>query len=97
MFTDEFGDKRIENRLNKLVEKLVNFRQSSINFISDNSSERRSFYRILQNTSVTESFLLTPITQSCVQFCAGKNIVVVNNTCEFNLTSHMGVLKKIVA
>ena len=94
MFTDEFGDKRIDIRLNKLVEKLVAFRQSSINFISENSSERRSFYRILQNTSVTESSLLTPITQSCVNFCADKNIVVVNDTCEFNLTSHMGRLKK---
>ncbi len=69
-------------------------RHSSINYISEPASERRSFYRILQNESVNESSLITPITQDCLTYCKGKNIIVLHDTCEFNLTSHSNRIRK---
>jgi hypothetical protein len=94
IFENNFGDKRIDSKVNGLLQKLTSGRHSSINFISESSSERRSFYRILQNESVTESSLISPIAQDCLAFCKGKNIIVTNDTCEFNLTSHSNRIKK---
>lgn len=94
IFEGHFGDKRIGNRVNELLLKLTEGRHSSINFISETASERRSFYRILQNPSVTESSLIQPITQDAITFCKGKTIVIPQDTCEFNLTSHSNRIKK---
>lgn len=94
IFEGHFGDKRIDNRVNSLLQKLTKGRHSSINFISETASERRSFYRILQNQSVTESSLIKPITQDVITFCKGKTIVIPQDTCEFNLTSHSNRIKK---
>ena len=94
IFEGQFGDKRIENRLNELLHKLTEGRDSSINFIIETASERRSFYRILQNKSVTESSLIKPITQDAITFCNKKHIVILQDTCEFNLTSHSNRIKK---
>lgn len=94
IFEGQFGDKRIDNRVHELLHKLTEGRDSSINFISETASERRSFYRILQNKSVTESSLIKPITQDAVTFCNGKHIVILQDTCEFSLTSHSNRIKK---
>lgn len=94
IFEGQFGDKRIDNRVNELLRKLTEGRDSSINFISETASERRSFYRILQNKSVTESSLIKPITQDAITFCNNKHIVILHDTCEFNLTSHSNRIKK---
>ena len=94
IFEGQFGDKRIDNRVNELLHKLTEGRDSSINFISETASERRSFYRILQNKSVTESSLIKPITQDAVTFCKDKHILVLQDTCEFNLTSQSNRIKK---
>jgi hypothetical protein len=93
IFENSFGDKRVDSRVNELLQKLIIGRHSSINFISESSSERRSFYRILQNDSVSESSLITPISNNCLSFCKGRNIIVAHDTCEFNLTSHSNRLK----
>ena len=92
-FENSFGDKRIDNKASELLQKLIQGRSSSINFISENSSQRRSFYRLLQNDSLKESSLIRPITHDCLNICEGKNIVVINDTCEFNLTSHINRIK----
>jgi hypothetical protein len=94
IFKGHFGDTRIDNKLNGLLDSLSVGKHSSINFISETASERLSFYRILQNESVTESSLITPITEASMDFCKGKSIVVINDTCEFNLTSHSNRIKK---
>lgn len=94
IFAGNFGDKRIDDKVNALLESLTTGRHSSINYISETASERRSYYRILQNDSVNESSLITPITQDCLTFCKGKNIVVLHDTCEFNLTSHSNRIRK---
>lgn len=94
IFEGQFGDKRIDNRVNELLHKLTEGRDSSINFISETASERRSFYRILQNKSVTESSLIKPITRDAITFCNNKHIVILQDTCEFNLTSHSNRIKK---
>jgi hypothetical protein len=94
IFAGNFGDKRIDKKVNALLESLTMGRHSSINYISETASERRSFYRILQNESVNESSLITPITQDCLTYCKGKNIIVLHDTCEFNLTSHSNRIRK---
>ena len=94
IFAGHFGDKRIDKKVNALLASLTMGRHSSINYISETASESRSFYRILQNESVNESSLITPITQDCLGFCKAKNIIVLNDTCEFNLTSHGNRIRK---
>ncbi len=92
-FKGAFEDKRIAKRASELLEILTDKRNSSINFISSDESERRSFYRLLSNTSFSETSLIENISNHCRTDSKNRDVVVIQDSSEFNLTAHTKRLK----
>lgn len=92
-FTDSFGDKRIEKRATQVLQKLTVGRSSSLRQITENEAEQKSFYRLFNNESFSERAIEQSIVKRCGDFCKGRHLLCIQDTTEFNLSTHQGRIK----
>lgn len=93
-FTGSFGDKRIDKRANEALRKLVLGRSSSIRQVSENRSQQKAFYRLLENEKFSEHNIEQSIVKRCGELCEGRHVLCIQDTSEFNLESHRGRIKQ---
>lgn len=93
-FTGAFGDKRIAKRAEEVLQKLTRGRTSSIRQITESAAEQRSFYRLFNNDSFSETAIEKSITERCGQLCKGRHVLCIQDTTEFNLNGQRGRIKK---
>ena len=93
-FKGGFGDKRIENRANIALGKLLMGRNSSIRGITQTEAEQRSIYRLLDNPSFSEQSIERKIVERCGALCKDRHVLCIQDTTEFNLSVSGKRLKK---
>jgi hypothetical protein len=92
-FSGAFGDKRIESRATKALNKLTLGRTSSIRSITESAAEQRSFYRLFNNESFTEQSIEKSIVSRCGELCKGRHVLAIQDTVEYNLNNSRGRIK----
>jgi len=92
-FTGAFGDKRIEKRAAQALRKLTTGRNSSLRQITGDESEQRSFYRLFNNESFSESGIVKSIISRCQALCSGRHLLCIQDTTEFNFSGQQGRIK----
>lgn len=93
-FSGSFGDKRIERKAAQALQKLTSGRSSSLRQVTKSDAEQKSFYRLFNNESFSESSIEQSIVKRCGQLCKGRHVLCIQDTTEFNLSSHQGRIKK---
>lgn len=92
-FKGVFGDKRIDRRAAEVLSKLTLGRSSSLRQISKDDSEQRSFYRLFNNDSFSESGIVSSIISRSAELCKDRHLLCIQDTTEFNLSTHQGRIK----
>lgn len=92
-FEGAFGDKRLERRAEHILKALTVGRNSSLRQISDSNAVQRSFYRLLNNESVSEEAITNSIVKRCGELCQGRHVLCIQDTSEFNLSGQKGRIK----
>ena len=93
-FTGSFGDKRIERKATQALQKLTSGRTSSLRQVTESDAEQKSFYRLFNNESFSEKAIEESIVKRCIQLCSNRHLLCIQDTTEFNLSSHQGRIKK---
>jgi hypothetical protein len=93
-FAGRFGDKRIDAKAAQLLNRLIIGRNSSIRHITVSEAEQRSFYRLLDNASFSESALEQSIMERCGELCGGRHLLCIQDTVEFNLNNQRNRIQK---
>lgn len=89
-FDGQFGDKRIAKRANQLLSTLTLGRSSSIRHITKTDAEQKSFYRLFNNESFSEEAIEDCIINRCGELSAGRHLLCIQDTTEFNLSKQAG-------
>ena len=89
-FAGAFGDKRIEKRATGALGKLTMGRNSSLRQITESEVEQRSFYRLFNNESFSEAGIIKSIIGRCQTLCAGRHLLCIQDTTEFNFSAQRG-------
>jgi len=89
-FTGSFGDKRIDKRAGEALAKLTYGRSSSIRQVTESEAEQKSFYRLFNNESFSEQAIEQSIIKRCSELCAGRHLLCIQDTTEFNLSRQQG-------
>lgn len=89
-FSGSFGDKRISKRADQALNSLTQGRNSSLRQVSKKDSEQKSFYRLFNNESFTETGIQESIVNRCGQICKGRHVLCIQDTTEFNLSKQRG-------
>ena len=92
-FKGVFGDKRIESRAAQALQKLTMGRSSSLRQITTDDSEQRSFYRLFNNESFSEAGIVSSIIDRSRDLCKGRHLLCIQDTTEFNFSTHQGRIK----
>jgi hypothetical protein len=92
-FSGSFGDKRIAKRAAEALQKLTMGRQSSLRQITSDNAEQKSFYRLFNNESFSEEAIEQSIVKRCAELCKGRHVLCIQDTTEFNLSTHKGRIK----
>ncbi|WP_183583950.1 IS4 family transposase, partial [Mucilaginibacter lappiensis] len=92
-FAGSFGDKRIGKRARQVLRKLTIGRSSSLREITEDESEQRSFYRLFNNESFSESGIIKSITDRCSALSTGRHLLCIQDSTEFNFSSKQGRVK----
>jgi len=92
-FEGVFGDKRIGKRATQVLRRLTTGRSSSLREITANESEQRSFYRLFNNESFSESGIAKSIIERCRALSPGRHLLCIQDTTEFNFSSKQGRIK----
>ena len=92
-FTGSFGDKRIEKRAADVLDKLIQGRHSSIRQVTESEAEQKSFYRLFNNENFSEQAIEQSIVKRCGELCAGRHLLCIQDTTEFNLSGQRGRIK----
>ncbi len=92
-FSGSFGDKRIEKRATQALQKLMIGRNSSLRQITQTDAEQKSFYRLFNNESFSETGIEQSIVKRCGQLCSGRHVLCIQDTTEFNLSGNRGRIK----
>lgn len=92
-FSGVFGDKRIEKRALQALKKLTAGRNSSVRQITQSEAEQKSFYRLFNNESFSEQGIEQSIVNRCSEVCAGRHVLCIQDTTEFNLSNQRGRIK----
>lgn len=93
-FRGSFGDKRIERKATQALQKLTSERSSSLRQVTKSDAEQKSFYRLFNNESFDELSIEQSIVKRCGELCKGRHVLCIQDTTEFNLSSHQGRLKQ---
>lgn len=92
-FSDSFDDDRIGKRANQVLGQLLRGRNSSIRQITQNRADQKGFYRLLHNKSFSEQRIEASIVKRCGELCAGRHVLCLEDSSEFNEESHRGRIK----
>ncbi len=92
-FNGSFGDKRIDRRASQALSKLTLGRSSSVRQVTENEAEQKSFYRLFNNESFSEQAIEESIVKRCGELCKDRHLLCIQDTTEFNLSSHKGRVK----
>jgi hypothetical protein len=92
-FKGAFGDKRIERRATDALRKLTTGRNSSLRQITETDAEQKSFYRLFNNESFSESAIEKSIVDRCRTLSSGRHLLCIQDTTEFNFSSKRGRIK----
>ncbi|HTA28203.1 MAG TPA: IS4 family transposase [Bacteroidia bacterium] len=93
-YAGRFGDKRLAARAEKISFSLLASRVSSIRSATSNESEQRGFYRFINNEKVTEKELIKAHQQQCQSLSSARNLLVIQDTTQIDLSSHQNRLKE---
>jgi hypothetical protein len=92
-FTGSFGDKRIARRAGQVLHALTQGRSSSIRQVTTSEADQKSFYRLFNNESFSEDAIKSSIVNRCGAICAGRHLLCIQDTTEFNLSGQCGRVK----
>jgi Transposase DNA-binding/Transposase DDE domain len=92
-FKNSFGDKRLDERGNKLARDLLVRGTHSIRQISGNSSAQKGNYRFLENERTAERAIIANISSRCAGAVKGKVVLSIQDTSEINLYNHKNRIK----
>ncbi|MBB6110190.1 transposase, Tn5 family [Mucilaginibacter lappiensis] len=92
-FKGAFGDKRIERRAADALRKLTTGRNSSLRQITESEAEQKSFYRLFNNESFSETAIEKSIVERCRVLSPGRHLLCIQDTSEFNFSSKQGRIK----
>jgi hypothetical protein len=92
-FKGAFGDKRIEKRAADALRKLTTGRNSSLRQITESDAEQKSFYRLFNNDSFSETAIEKSIVERCRTLSSGRHLLCIQDTTEFNFSSKQGRIK----
>lgn len=92
-YTGKFNDKRLDRRAMQLSSMLYFGRSSSIHEMAVNEAEQKAAYRFLSNPKVEEQTLINTVVERSSYLCAGKELLVIQDTTEINLANHHRRLK----
>ena len=93
-YQDCFGDKRIDKRGTELNGRLFSNATRSIQALSINRAEQKSFYRFLHNKKTTEKKLIAELMSRCGKLSKDKVVLCIQDTTEINLSGHAGRIDK---
>lgn len=93
IYMGKFKDKRLDKRASKLSALLLAGRSSSIHEIAPTEAEQKAAYRFLNNEKIEERTLINTVKERSSYLCTGKEVLVLQDTTDFNLTSHRGRLQ----
>jgi hypothetical protein len=93
-FKGAFGDKRIERRAADALRKLTTGRNSSLRQITESDAEQKSFYRLFNNDSFTETAIEKSIVDRCRTLCSGRHLLCIQDTTEFNFSAKQKRIKE---
>jgi hypothetical protein len=88
IYMGKFKDRRLDKRASRLSALLVAGRSSSIHEISPSEAEQKAAYRFLKNEKTEESILINTIKERSSYLCSGKEVLVLQDTTDFNLINH---------
>jgi hypothetical protein len=75
------------------MNRLFTSRDSSIRQTAETKAEQKAMYRFLDNENVTETELIDSCFERTSTLCKGKHLLVLNDTSEINMQSHVGRIK----
>ena len=93
-YRGRFGDKRLDKRASQLSAMLYFGRTSSIHEASYGEAEQKAAYRFLNNEKVEEHQLIEGLKGRSSYLCAGREVLVIQDTTEVNLENHRNRLKQ---
>lgn len=73
-----------------LEEKLIKHQQVQLRGISNSRSEEVGYGRLLSNTRLEESAIISSLTARTSRNCKGKHILSIQDTSEFHYSNHSG-------
>lgn len=94
IYSNKFGDERLDKRANKLSAMLYFGRTSSIHEMSSDEAEQKAAYRFLANEKVEETKLIATAIERSSYLSADKDVLVLQDTSEINLDNHRNRLKR---
>jgi len=87
-----FFDKRLENRGEEIVKKMIEKETAVLNQLSNNRAELVGASRFFNNISVTEEVLIEECAGRCKNAVVGQHVLAIQDTSEINYESHRGKL-----
>lgn len=93
IYMGKFKDKRLDKRASKLSALLLAGRSSSIHAIAPSESEQKAAYRFLNNEKTDEETLINAVKERSSYLCTEKNVLVLQDTTDFNFANHRGRLQ----
>lgn len=93
IYMGKFKDKRLDKRASRLSALLVAGRSSSIHEISPTEADQKAAYRFLKNEKTEELTLIRTVKERSSYLCTGKEVLVLQDTTDFNLANHRGRLQ----
>ncbi|MFA5300366.1 MAG: transposase DNA-binding-containing protein, partial [Lutibacter sp.] len=92
-FKGKLPDRRLDDRATKLALQLSKNPCSSVRRLSGTSAEHKANLRFLNNEKVEEEVLIKELSERVGQIVTGRDVLVVTDTCEVNMSDHKGRLK----
>ena len=92
-YIGKFEDKRLDKRAHSFSSLLYFGGCSSIHGITMRESEQKAAYRFLSNDKVTEKILIEAAIERSGCLCLDKDLLVIQDTTEFNFKRHSKRLK----
>ena len=93
-FSNFLPEKRIEKRAEKIMFDMLTFGKSTINKFCFTHSERAGAYRMFSNNSFSEQDLINGLTNFCSNNQGVEHLLCIQDTSEFNFTSHLSRIGK---
>ena|ERR1022692_1039941 len=92
-YIGKFKDRRLDKRAMRVSSMLYFNQSSSIHGSTQTEAEQKGAYRFLANKAVEEKILIAATKERSGYLCAGKDLLVLTDTTEFNLKNHHNRLK----